>query len=89
MFTMHHGFSQVSFPHLFHNYKFYGLQSQSNFQIPRIDFENNRVRAINFGPVTWKNIPIEIKLFEMLTHLKQESQTGNRQTVDVDYVKRM
>ena len=89
MFTIHHGFSQVSFLDLFHNYNFYSLQSQSDFQIPRINFEKNRVCMIIFGPVIWKNIPIETKVFKMLTHLKQESQPGNRQTVDADYVKLM
>ena len=48
MLTIHHGFSQVSFLDFFHNYNynFYSLQSQSDFQVPRINFEKNRVRTI-------------------------------------------
>ena len=52
-------------------------------------FKSQELTYDNFGPVIWKNIPIEIKVFKMLTHLKQKSQTGNRQTVAVDYVKLM
>ena len=59
MFTIHHGFSQVSFLDLFHNYNFYSLQSQSDFQIPRINFEKNRVCTITLGPVIWKNKSVQ------------------------------
>ena len=40
VFKTHHGFSQVSFLDLFHNYNgnnFYSLRSKSEFQIPVIN----------------------------------------------------
>ena len=92
MFTIHHGFSQVSFPDLFHNYdyNFYSLQSQSDFQIPRINFEKNRVRMILWTSKK-KNIPIEIRTIQNVDTFKTEITNGKPtlETVDVDYVKRM
>ena len=67
MFTIHHGIF-TSFLDLFHNYNcnFYSLQSQSDSQIPRI----KSVRY--FGPVIWKNIPIEIRTIQNVDSFKTE-----------------
>ena len=61
MFKTHHGFSQVSFLDLFHNYNynFYSLRSQLDFQINTTLKRTESVRY--FGPIIWNNIPIETR----------------------------
>ena len=64
MFKTHHGFSQVSFLDLFHdyNYNFYSLRSQLDFQNPRINTTLKGTESIRyFGPIIWNNIPIETR----------------------------
>ena len=88
MFKIHHRFSQVSFLNLLHNYyenNFYSLWSQPDFPIPRINTTLNGTEPVqNFGPIIWNNIPIEIR---SIKHFDTFRTDGNRQTVDVDYVK--
>ena len=64
MFKIHHGFSQVSFLDLLHNYyenNFYSSSSQPDFQI-RIYTTLKGIESVrNFGPVICNNIPIEIR----------------------------
>ena len=64
MFKTHHGFSQVSFLDLFHNYNcnFYSLRSQLDFQIPRINTTLKGTESVRyFEPIIWNNIPIETR----------------------------
>ena len=64
MFKTHHGFSQVSFVDLYHNYyyNFYSLRSQLDFQIPRINTTLKGTDSVRyFGPIIWNNIPIETR----------------------------
>ena len=55
MFKIHHGFLQVSYLDLLHNYdenNFYSLWSQSDFPISRIDIILKGTEPIRyFGPV--------------------------------------
>ena len=76
MFKDHHEFSQVSFLDLFHNYNennFYSLWSQPDFPIPRINTTLKGTEPIRyFGPVSYNNIPIEIRIIKNFDTFKTE-----------------
>ena len=75
MFTIHHGFSKVSFMDMFHNYNYnlYSLQSQPDFQIPRINTDLKRTESVRyFGPVIWNNIPLKIRSIQNIDTFKIE-----------------
>ena len=76
MFKIHHGFSQVSFLDLLHNYyenNFYSLWSQPDFQIPRINTNLKGTESVtNFGPIIWNNIHIEIRNIKNFDAFKTE-----------------
>ena len=81
MLKIHHGFSKVSFLHLFHNC------NESNF----LGFDLNPIQYESpwyFGPGICNNIPIEIKRIKNLTHLIQKSENGN-QNLDFSWVIRV
>ena len=66
MFKIHHGFSQVSFLDLFHNYNynFYSLRSQFDIQIPRINTTLKGTESVRyFRPIIWNNILIEARKY--------------------------
>ena len=76
MFKIHHGFSQVSFLDLLHNYNennFYSLWSQPDFPIPSINTTLKGTEPIRyFGPVIYNNIPIEIRSIKSFDTFKTE-----------------
>ena len=52
---------------------FYCLQSQPNFQIPRINTTLEGLESVRyFGPAVWNNIPIEIRCIENFDTFKTE-----------------
>ena len=75
MFKIHHGFSQVYFLDLFHNYtyNFYSLLSQPDFQIPRINTTLKGKESVRyFGPIISNNIPTEIRSIQNVDTFKTE-----------------
>ena len=76
MFKIHHGFWQVFFLDLFHNYNennFYNSWSQPDFQIPRIYTSLKGTESVRyFGPVIWNNIPIEIRSIKSFNTFQTE-----------------
>ena len=74
IFKIHHGFSQISFLDLFHNYNennFYSWWYKFNFQIPRITTTLKWTESI-FVPVIWNNILIEVRSIENFDTFKTE-----------------
>ena len=69
-FKIHQGFSQIFF--LDEN-NFYSLQSQPDFQIPRINTALKGAESILYlGPVIWNNISIEIRNIKNFDTFKTE-----------------
>ena len=75
MFKTDHGFSQVSFLHLFYNYNknnFYSIRSQTDFQTPRTITTLKGTESVRyFGPVIC-NISIEIRSIQNFDTFKTE-----------------
>ena len=70
MLKIRQGFSQITF--LDEN-NFYGLWSQPDSQIPRINTALKGAESVRYlGPVIWNNIPIEIRSIKNFDTFKTE-----------------